>query len=79
MTGPSRDRIRAKVRSILLRRESDPAFSDADRLVTSGRLHSMEVIELAVFLEQEFGVRFGVRPFDPVEFDTIEKIERLTN
>jgi acyl carrier protein len=69
-----RDQIREFVRSLLARRERGPAFSDREPLVTSGRLNSVEIIEIAVFLEKTFQVDFSLRPFDQYDFDSIEKI-----
>jgi acyl carrier protein len=67
-------KIRDFVLSILARRERVPELGDGEALVTSGRLNSVEVIEIAVFLEREFGIDFSSRPFDPYEFDTVDRI-----
>jgi acyl carrier protein len=77
MSMDAREEIRERVRSILERREAAAVLADEDSLVTSGRLNSVEIIEIAVFLETRFGVDFSIRPFDQYDFDSVEKIAAL--
>lgn len=72
-----REEVRGFIRSLLSRREENPEFSDRDSLVISGRVSSVEVIDIAVFLEKRFGIDFSQRPFDQYDFDSIEKIVGL--
>ncbi len=73
----AREEIRGYIRSLLSRREEKPEFSDRDSLVVSGRISSVEVIDIAVFLEKKFGFDFSARPFDQYDFDSIERIVGL--
>jgi acyl carrier protein len=51
--------------------------SDDESLVFTGRLSSVDVVEIAAFLEQEFGVDFAARGFDQNDFDSIAKMAAL--
>jgi acyl carrier protein len=73
----ARENLRSFVLSLLARREEVPEFSDQDSLVTSGRIGSLEIVEMVVFLENTFHVDFAGRPFDQYDFDTIDKILEL--
>ena len=74
MSMESREKIRNCIRQILSRREKNPQFGDSEPLLSAGRLHSVEVLEIAVFLEREFGVDLSARPFDQYAFDTVDGI-----
>ncbi len=71
------DEIRAFVGELLIRKGESALLADRDPLITSGRLDSIDVLEIVTFLETRYAIDFAVRPFDPGEFDTIESIVRL--
>ncbi len=50
------------------------AFRDEASLVFSGRLDSSAIVELVVYLEQEFGIDFSDTPFDQAMFDSVVRI-----
>jgi acyl carrier protein len=72
-----REAIRARVRELLERRGDAGAVGDRDPLLTSGRLDSVDVLELVTFLEAAYAVDFTARPFDPDDFDSIDAIAAL--
>jgi acyl carrier protein len=70
-------RIREKVRALLAARGDSAPFADADSLVVSGRLASIDLLELVVALEQDFGIDFAERGFDANDFDSVRAIVAL--
>jgi acyl carrier protein len=52
-------------------------FSDADSLLLSGRLQSIDALELIVFLENNYGVNFADRPFDQGQIDSVDDVLAL--
>jgi acyl carrier protein len=69
---------RMKIREFLsglLREHDDHAgFDDAESLIESGRLDSLAVVNLAVFLESASGVDFGRVEFDPQRLGSVDEI-----
>ena len=69
---------RAAVQSLfrgLLDQKGDRGdFSDQDSLVLSGRLDSIDVLEVVTFLELRFGVNFADDGFDQRELDSVNAV-----
>ena len=64
----------------LLRTKGDRLdFSDSDLLITSGRLQSIDTLEVVVFLEERYGIDFAERGFDQNELDSVDRIMVLIN
>ena len=62
----------------LLRHKGDlDAFADSDLLMTSGRLQSIDTLELVVFLEEKYGIDFAERGFNQNELDSVDNIMGL--
>jgi len=62
----------------LLRHKGDlDGFTDNDLLMTSGRLQSIDTLELVVFLEEKYGIDFAERGFDQNELDSVDNIMAL--
>jgi len=62
----------------LLRHKGDvDGFADSDLLMTSGRLQSIDTLELVVFLEEKYGVDFAERGFNQNELDSVDNIMAL--
>lgn len=62
----------------LLERAGDRGpFSDSDSLLLSGRLQSIDALELIIFLEKKYGVDFADRPFDQGNIDSVEDVLAL--
>ncbi|MFH1263899.1 MAG: hypothetical protein V1495_10725 [Pseudomonadota bacterium] len=77
MTTNPREEVTDFLRSLLSRREENPVVSDSESLIGSGRIGSLLVVELVVFLEDRYRIDFAYRPFDPYDLDTIDKIVEL--
>ena len=59
----------------LLRAKGDSAdVGDGDSLVVSGRLASIDTLELVIFLEEQYGVDFAERGFDQYKLDSVDNI-----
>ena len=72
-----RGEIRSFVGELLARKGESGTPADSEPLITSGRLDSIDVLEIVTFVETRYGVDFSVRAFDPGDFDTIESIVKL--
>jgi len=77
MTMPPQDAIRQFITNLLEMKGERTDVSDSESLVTAGLLDSLDVMQTVTFLEEQFGVDFTVRPFNPDDFDKIESITRL--
>jgi acyl carrier protein len=73
----AKDRIRAQIQDILNRRGDSQPFGDGDSLIFSGRIDSLNVIEIVGFLEREFHLDISGLDFDETQFDSIESIAAL--
>jgi acyl carrier protein len=72
-----RDALREFVGQLLRHRGDITAFGDDDPLVGSGRLDSIEVIQIVAFMEERFGVDFAAVEFDRGAFETISTMLAL--
>jgi acyl carrier protein len=62
----------------LLARDGEPApFSDEDSLLLSGRLQSVDGVEIVVFLEEQYGLDFAAMGFDLAKIDSVNAISAL--
>ena len=71
--------IRNFLAEILNDKGDSSGFTDQQLLVTEGRLSSLDVMTIVVFLEQNYGIDFSDRPFDQNEFDSVESITALVD
>lgn len=73
----------AKIRNFLEKILNDKGdssdFTDQQLLLTEGRLTSLDVIMIVVFLEENYGIDFSDRPFDQNEFDSVDSITALVD
>jgi len=69
-----RDEIRAFLASILQEKGDTAAFSDNDSLILTGRLQSVDVLELAMFIEKKYNIDFMEQGFDQDIFDSVDSI-----
>lgn len=72
-----KNQIRALIAALLEKKGDQQPFSGTDSLVLSGRLDSIDVIEIVSFLEQNYGVDFGDIPFDQSMVDSVDEIAAL--
>jgi acyl carrier protein len=69
--------IREFLRRLLSSRGDRQPFTDASSFFLSGRLGSLEAVELVVLLEEKFGIDFAEIGFDESQIDSIEAIKAL--
>jgi acyl carrier protein len=69
--------IREFLRKLLSSRGDRQPFTDASSFFLSGRLGSVEAVELVVLLEEKFGIDFSEIGFDQSQIDSIEAIKSL--
>jgi len=70
-----REEVRQYLLRILRDNKSDVAsLSDADSLVSSGRLSSLDVVDLLTFLEEKFNFEIDPIDFDQAKFDSVNSI-----
>ena len=70
--------VRAFLKELLLRRGDTDEFADTDSLIVlRGRLASVDVLELVVFLEEQYKIDFAEQGFDQNRVDTVDEIMAL--
>jgi len=72
-----REQIRGIVARALAEAGDERAFADADSLVVSGRLSSLDLVDILAALETAFGFEIDADDFDPIRFDTVDSIDEL--
>jgi acyl carrier protein len=75
MTGKAE--IHEFVKSLLTRDGDDGALADGDSLLMSGRLQSIDAVEIVIFLEENFGIDFSLIGFDREQIDSVDAILAL--
>lgn len=74
-------RVRSQMRNYVIQRlrmKGDGAtLSDEDLLFTSGRLNSLDAIEIIMAIETDYGVNFSEIDFDLTRLDSIAAIADL--
>lgn len=73
------DKIRTFLQELLTRRRDKRPFDDDSSLILSGRLSSVEAVEIGVFLEENFGVDFDDVGFDQAKIDSVNLILALVS
>jgi acyl carrier protein len=69
--------VREFLRKLLAMRGDRQPFSDTSSFFLSGRLGSVDAVELVVLLEDKFGIDFAEAGFDQSKIDSIEAIRSL--
>ena len=72
-----RTEVRTLIRDLLDKKGETRAFSDGDSLILSGRLESIDALEIAFFLEEHYGVDFAQVGFDQNQLDSVDEIVSL--
>ena len=72
-----REQVREIVARALAEAGDTDAFADGDSLMVSGRLSSLDVVNILLELEEAFGLEVGADDFDPMRFDTVDSIVEL--
>ncbi len=66
------------VQGLLARIGDDGPLADNDSLLLSGRLQSIDAVEIIVFLEETYGIDFEQVGFERDLIDSIDAIHALT-
>jgi acyl carrier protein len=69
--------IREFVRKLLVANGDTDALADDDSLLISGRLQSVNAVEIVLFLEENFQIDFAEIGFDQEQIDCIDAIYGL--
>jgi acyl carrier protein len=69
--------IREFLKNLLTRKGDTQPFSDATSVLASGRLQSIDAVEIVVFLESRVGVDFAKIGFDEEKIDSVDAIALL--
>ena len=69
--------IRQFLQRLLAQKGDQRPFGDSDSLLLSGRLQSVDAVELVVFLEEQWGIDFAEIGFDETQIDTVDAIDAL--
>ena len=73
-----RETVREYVQKVLRENKDDTAaISDSESLVLSGRLSSLDIVDVLTFLEEQFGFEIDPNDFDQAKFDTIDSIVEM--
>ena len=72
-----REEVRNIVARALAQTGDGQPFADGDSLVVSGRLASLDVVDILAALEATFGFEIQADDFDPIHFDSVESIVEL--
>ena len=72
-----RHAVRMLIQKLLQKKGDSKPFHDTDSLALSGRLDSIDVLEIVVFLEKNYSIDFGNRPFDQSAVDSVDEIVSL--
>ena len=70
--------IREFVQSLLIKNGDNEPLTDQESLLLSGRLQSIDAVEIVLFLEENFGIDFAEIGFDREQIDSIDAIHAPT-
>ncbi len=71
----AKSRLRGFLKSCLVEHGDTGELQDADSLFVSGRLDSLAMTNVVIYLEQAFGVDFADVSFDVDLIDSVQEIE----
>lgn len=74
MINDKREAVRSLISGILEKKGDRRTFADEDSLILSGRLESLDVLEIVVFLEENFALDFADSGLDQRELDSVGAI-----
>jgi acyl carrier protein len=74
----AREQVREYVTRVLREHKDDNApLDDGESLVISGRLSSLDVVDVLTYLETQFGFAMGPNDFDQSKFDSVNSIVEM--
>jgi acyl carrier protein len=71
--------IHAYVAEILEQKDDKDPFTDSSSLLNTGRIDSMDVVDIFLFLEKKFGVRIDSGRFKKSQVDTVDAMATLVS
>jgi acyl carrier protein len=74
-TVPERQSVQQLIQNLLRAKGDVRAFSDSDSLFSSGRLASVDALEVVVMLEQEYAIDFS----DGFNRDDLDSVDSIVN
>jgi acyl carrier protein len=66
--------VRTFVRSLAENAGHREDFADGDLLASTGVLQSVDLLEIVLFLEERYGVDFGIINLDRSEIESVDRI-----
>jgi acyl carrier protein len=72
-----RPRVRLYVTQRLRMKGDGAVLDDAEPLFSSGRLDSLDAVEMIMFIEETFGINFAEIDFDLTRLDSIAGVAAL--
>jgi acyl carrier protein len=69
--------IRQFMQRLLAQKGDQRPFGDSDSLLLSGRLQSVDAVEVVLFLEEQWGIDFAEIGFDEAQLDSVDAIDAL--
>jgi acyl carrier protein len=69
--------VREFFKGLLAIRHDRQPFTDSTSFFLSGRLSSVDAVELVVFLEEKYGIDFAEIGFDQSQIDSVKAVESL--
>jgi acyl carrier protein len=69
--------VREFFKGLLAIRHDRQPFTNSTSFFLSGRLSSVDAVELVVFLEEKYGIDFAEIGFDQSQIDSVEAVESL--
>jgi acyl carrier protein len=75
----SKQMIRDFLENLFVQKKDTRPFADDTSLILGGRLDSIDTVELLLFLETTFGVRFASDSFQREKLDTLNAIVATIN
>jgi acyl carrier protein len=73
----SKQMIREFLQNLLTQKKDTRPFDDDTSLILAGRLDSIDTVELVLFLETAFGLKFGSGGLRREQLDTVNTINGL--
>jgi acyl carrier protein len=71
---PDKTQIHDFVRELLTNSGDDQPLPDDESLLLSGRLQSIDAVEIVIFLEENFAIDFAQIGFDRDQLDSVDAI-----
>lgn len=69
--------IRKLLQNLLSNKDDGQGFADNDALISSGRLQSIDAVEVVMFLEENYSIDFAEHGFDQTELESVDSIMTL--